>query len=81
MKCTGKDKVVIDAQFVQTLSKVALIDQSTGLVDNYKRVDDPVGISLRSQERDDISRLKHTLLRLRPTRFAGFNETTDEASQ
>lgn len=42
MKSPGEDEVVVYREFVETFSEVALVDQSTGFVDDDEGVDDPV---------------------------------------
>ncbi len=41
VKGSGQDEVVVDAQLVQTVREIFLVDQTAGFVDYDERVDDP----------------------------------------
>ena len=42
MKCTSQHEVVVDAEFVESLGEVSLVDQPAGFVDDDECVNDPV---------------------------------------
>ena len=43
MKCTGQYQIIVDAELVQPLVEITLIDQSSGSIDDDQREDDPDG--------------------------------------
>lgn len=46
VKGTSQDEVVVDIELVQTFGKVPLEYQTTGLVDDYECVYDPLTVSI-----------------------------------
>jgi hypothetical protein len=42
---TREDKIVVDAELVETFSKVPLVDKPAGFIDYYECIDDPVNVS------------------------------------
>lgn len=42
MKCPRKDKVVICRELVQARVEFPLVDETTGFIDDYERVDRPM---------------------------------------
>ena len=42
MKCAGEDNVFVCAELLQPLRKITLVDQTTSLIDNKKRKDNPI---------------------------------------
>jgi hypothetical protein len=42
VKCAGEDNVFVRAELRQPLREIALVDQTTSLIDNKKRKDDPI---------------------------------------
>jgi hypothetical protein len=44
MESARENEQVVTVQFVQTRGKLAIIDQTTGLVDDQEREDDPDGV-------------------------------------
>jgi hypothetical protein len=46
MKRPSKHKVIVYRQLIQPICEIALVDQPTGFVYYYQRVDDPVVFQL-----------------------------------
>lgn len=42
VKCASEDNVFVRAEFRQPLREIALVDQTTSLIDNKKRKDNPI---------------------------------------
>ena len=42
MECAGEDNVFVCAELLQPLREITLVDQTTSLIDNKKRKDDPI---------------------------------------
>ncbi|KFY71787.1 hypothetical protein V499_08055 [Pseudogymnoascus sp. VKM F-103] len=49
VECASEDNVFVRAEFRQPLRKIALVDQTTSLIDNKKRKDDPIPLSAPGQ--------------------------------
>lgn len=41
VECAGKYEIVINREFVQRSGEVSLVNQTTGFVDDYQRINNP----------------------------------------